>query len=206
MAKNDVISLARFHELVSGYGGAVDGEEIWLTRKPTRVERDEQGHLHSSTGMCMQYRDGWGFYAWHGVAVPEELILPPEYLIKDDWVQEKTLDVRRAFQERLGSERFVELVEGVCIDRGSQGTLIEITLEQDAERVAHYVQVKEPATPHPIFLRVPLSILYADEAVAQTMGNGGLEYGQELSIETACSTESGPVFACSNSDPGAVLL
>lgn len=180
LATNGVIFLARFNELVSGYGSTVGGEEIWLTRKPTRIERDERGRLHSSTGMCMQYRDGWGFFAWHGVSVPEELILSPEYLIKADWVQEKNLDVRRAFQERLGSERFVELVEGVSIDHGSHGTLIEITLEQEPERVVHYVQVKEPATPHPVFLRVPPSIMRVDEAVAWITGNGGLAYGQEL--------------------------
>jgi hypothetical protein len=181
LATNDVIFLARLNEMVSGYGSTVEGEEIWLTRKPTGIERDEQGRLHSSTGMCMQYRDGWGFYAWHGVAVPEELILSPEYLIKADWVQEKKLDVRQAFQKCLGSERFVELVEGVCLDRGSHGILIEITLEQEPERVAHYVQVKEPATPHPVFLRVPPSIMRVDEAVAWMIGNGGLEYGQKLS-------------------------
>jgi hypothetical protein len=40
--------------------------------------------LHSATGKCIEYHDGWGFYAWHGVHVPERVILAPEALTRDD--------------------------------------------------------------------------------------------------------------------------
>ncbi len=71
--ENKLIHLALFNEMVSGY--YLGSKEALLVRKPVILERDDQGRLHSASGMCMQYRDGWGFYAWHGVRVSEKIIL-----------------------------------------------------------------------------------------------------------------------------------
>ena len=51
----------------------------------------QQGRLHSATGKCLEYRDGWGFYAWHGVPVPEKAILTPEQLTREDFLQRAQL-------------------------------------------------------------------------------------------------------------------
>jgi hypothetical protein len=164
--ENDLIHFVLFNEMVSGY--QLGEQEARLVRMPTRVERDEQGRLHCASGRCMQYRDGWGFYAWHGVKVPEKLILHPEQLTKEEWLTEENLEVRRAMQERLGPDRFIELVGARCIDQGRRGTLMEVDLGNDPERVAHYVQVRDASTERLYFLRVPPSIQRADEAVAWT--------------------------------------
>src|SRR5581483_5675592 len=116
--ENTLIHLALFNEMVCGY--RLEREEAWLVRKPVRLERDEQGRLHSGDGMCIQYAGGWGFYAWHGVRVPERIILQPGALTRQDWMSEENLEVRRAIQERLGTDRFVELVGGKCIDAGKR--------------------------------------------------------------------------------------
>ena len=86
-----------------------------------------QGRLHSATGQCMEYRDGWGFYAWHGVRVPERVILAPEQLTREDFLQEPNVEVRRVMQERMG-ERFVRELGGQVIDTGPRGTLYEVAL------------------------------------------------------------------------------
>jgi hypothetical protein len=166
--ENKLIHLALFNEMVSGY--RLDSQEAWIVRKPVRLERDEQGRLHSATGMCMQYRDGWGFYAWHGVRCAEKLIMQPEQLTKEDWLHESNLEIRRIIQERLGNDRFVELVGGKCIDTGKRGRLIEIDLGSDPERVAHYVHVQDSSTERQYYLRVPPAIKKADAAVAWTFG------------------------------------
>lgn len=47
---NDLIHLALFNEMVSGY---LPGSKVaWLIRKPIRLERDAQGRLHSEDGSC----------------------------------------------------------------------------------------------------------------------------------------------------------
>jgi len=178
--ENKLIHMARFNEMVSGY--KLESGEARVVRKPTVLKWDEQGRLHNDSGSCIQYRDGWGAYAWHGVSVPEKLILHPEQVSRQDWIQERNAEVRRAIQERLGNERFVQLVGGVCIDWGKRGRLIEIDLgPDDPERVAHYVQVQDSSTRRHYYLRVPPSITRADEAIAWTFGLDarGYQPGQE---------------------------
>jgi hypothetical protein len=165
---NDLIHEARLSTMLSGY--RLGSKEAWLVRKPIRLERDSQGHFHSADGRCVQYRDGWGFYAWHGVRVPAKVALSPEALTKEDWRQEKNREVRLVIQERLGPERFIALVGGTCIDRSLRGELLVVDLGDDPERVAHYVHIQDNSTERHSYLRVPPIITRADEAVAWTFG------------------------------------
>jgi hypothetical protein len=175
--ENPLIHLALFNEMVSGF--LLGNKEAWLVRKPIHLELDEEGRLHSENGMCMQYRDGCSFYAWHGVCVPSQVILDPEHLTREVWADELNVEVRRAIQERLGSERFIALVGGTCIDQGPRGELIAIDLKDDPERVAHYVHVQDTSTERQYYLRVPPTITSADEAVAWTFGLSEQEYQPE---------------------------
>ncbi|HEY7414398.1 MAG TPA: hypothetical protein VH593_04340 [Ktedonobacteraceae bacterium] len=172
--ENELIHLALFNEMVSGY--RLGSKEAWLVRKPILLQRDAQGRLHSADGMCIQYRDGWGFYAWHGTRCPEKLILHPEQLTKEEWMNERNLEVRRAMQEQLGNERFVKLVGGKCIEQGWRADLIEVDLGNDPERVARFVRVKDTSTERIYYLRVPPTFDQADEALAWTFGLEGQDY------------------------------
>ncbi len=163
--------------MVSGYH--LGSREAWLIHKPIRLEQDEQGRLHCPDALCIQYSDGWGFYAWHGVLVSEQVILHPERLTREDWLQESNLEVRRIIQERLGPDRFIALVGGTCIDRGQRGKLLAVDLGDDPERVAHYIHVQDTSTERQYYLRVPPSISRADEAVAWTFGLDEQEYQPE---------------------------
>ncbi|QBD75737.1 hypothetical protein EPA93_06840 [Ktedonosporobacter rubrisoli] len=172
--ENKLIHWALFNELVSGY--RLQSKEAWLVRKPILLECDEQGRLHSASGRCLQYRDGWGWYAWHGVRMPEKIILHPQQLTREDWLQEHNVEVRRVIQEQLGNDRFVELIGGKYIDTGTRGNLIEVDLGNDPEGVAHYVQVRDASTQRQYSLRVPPSIRRADEAIAWTFGLDSQDY------------------------------
>jgi hypothetical protein len=103
VAPNAGHALAHFNELVSGYWES-QGEAI-LIRRPRVLGRDAQGFLHSEQGKCLEYHDGWGFYAWHGVRVSEQVILRPETLTREDFLNEHNVEMRRVIQERMG-ERF----------------------------------------------------------------------------------------------------
>jgi hypothetical protein len=82
LAPNDLPALALFNERVSGYWLGEDTAVV--VRRPETLALDTQGHLHSETGTCMEYRDGWGFYARHGVRVPERLILALNHPMQAD--------------------------------------------------------------------------------------------------------------------------
>ncbi len=160
-------AFARFNERVSGYW--LGQEEAYLVRHPRMLACDQQCRLHSATGKCIEYRDGWGFYAWHGVLVPERVILAPEELTRKDFLNETNVEVRRVMQERMGQERFVHELGGVEQDTSPRGTLYEVRLPAgDPERVARYVQVQDASTERRYFLRVPPTMQTAAEAVAWT--------------------------------------
>src|SRR5262249_41775456 len=166
LAPNDSHALTLFNARVSGYwlGQGV----ALLVRRPHRLILDNAGRLHSASHKCVEYPDGWGFYAWHGVRVPEKVILAPEALTREDFLGEHDLEARRAIQERMGP-RFVSELRGKALDEGPCGTLYEVRLPAgDPERVARYVQVQDASTPRQYMLRVPPTVETAEEAVAWT--------------------------------------
>src|ERR1051326_778015 len=81
LAPNALHALAHFNEQVSGYWLGKRGALV--VRRPRLLTRDAAGRLHSATSRCIEYHDGWGFYAWHGVRVPERVILAPEKLTRE---------------------------------------------------------------------------------------------------------------------------
>jgi hypothetical protein len=166
--------MALFNEMVTGYH--LGANEAWVVRKPIRLERDDRGRLHSDSGMCVQYRDGWGFYAWHGVRVPERIIMAPGELTREDWLNESNLEVRRVIQERLDAEQFVRLIGAKIIHQDACGELVEIDLGTDPERVARYVHVQDASTPREYYLRVPPTIERARAGVAWTFNIPEAEY------------------------------
>ena len=108
--------LAHFNQMVSGYWF---GKDVALVvRKPRLLAFDDAGRLHSATGRCVEYRDGWGFFAWHGVPVPERVILEPDTLTREDFLGESNVEARRIIQERMGAERFVWELAATYIDGG----------------------------------------------------------------------------------------
>jgi hypothetical protein len=160
-------SLSVFNQLVSGYW--LGRNLALVVRRPRLLSRDEAGRLHSATGKAVAYPDGWGCYAWHGTPVPERFILAPEGLTREDFLNEPNIEMRRVIQERMGT-RFVEELGGTVIDAGPHGTLYEVELPDDPEEVAYYVQVQDASTARRYYLRVPPTVLTAEEAVAWTFG------------------------------------
>jgi hypothetical protein len=171
LAQSEVDALVHFTTLVSGYW--LGRETALVVRRPTLLCLDAAGDVHSATGRCVTYADGWGCYAWHGVRVPEQVILAPETLARDDFVQAKNVEVRRVIQERMG-EQFMKKLGGVVLDSGPRGTLYEVCVlavdpeEDELEEVVRYVQVQDASTERQYFLRVPPTIQTAAEAVAWT--------------------------------------
>ena len=125
LAPNALHALAHFNELVSGY--LLGREEAILVRRPRLLARDSEGRLHSAIGKCIEHHDGWGFFAWHGVEVSEQVILRPETLTREDFLHATNVEVRRVIQERMG-ERFVAEPGGQAMDTGPRGMRLRSTL------------------------------------------------------------------------------
>ena len=175
-------ALARVNEQVSGYWLSKD--EALLARRPRVLARDAEARLHSATGPCLEFSDGWGIAAWHGVVVPEQVILAPETLTREDFLGAWDIEVRRIIQERMGAQ-FMANMGGAVIDSGPRGTLYEVVLPPPVSawvrrwRVVRYVQVQDASTERQYFLCVPPTIQTAAEAVAWSFQMTVEEYAPE---------------------------
>ncbi|HEY1387988.1 MAG TPA: hypothetical protein VGF38_05545 [Ktedonobacterales bacterium] len=161
---NDLHAFAHFNELVSGYW--LGRQRAIIVRRPRVLARDAAGRLHSATGKCVEYRDGWGLYAWHGTQATEKSIMAPETLTREDFLNAPNFEMERFIQERMG-DRFMAELGGQVIDAGPAGVLYEVVLgEREPKRVARYVQLQDASTARQYFLYVPSTIQTAAEAAA----------------------------------------
>ncbi len=75
---------------------------VMAVERPTHVDRDAQGRLHSETRLAIAWPDGWGVYSWHGVRVPAWLIEHPEQITAEKIDQEPNAAIRRVMIARFG--------------------------------------------------------------------------------------------------------
>src|SRR5487761_240463 len=74
-----------------------------VTDRPAVLCRAALGGLHAEHGPAIAYRDGWGFWAWHGRRVPRWVVESPtlEAISRED-----NVEIRRCAIESMGWERF----------------------------------------------------------------------------------------------------
>ncbi len=150
-----------------------------LSDRPTEITRDNRGRLHNETGMVMRYADGWGFYAWHGILVPDYVILLPEPIDLEMIEAEPNVEVRRVLIERFGLDNYLKERQVIKIHQDKCGILYRMNLQGDEPvLVVHVVN----SSPEPdgsykeYFLRVPPTMTRARQAIAWTFGLTEEEY------------------------------
>ena len=85
---------------------------VVLTDRPTTINRDKEGRLHSGDGPTLAYADGYELYSWHGTRVPADLI--------GGWtipqiVAERNTEVRRCAVERMGWDVFLAEADATLV-------------------------------------------------------------------------------------------
>ena len=80
----------------------------FVSDRPTAYGLDTQGRLHGDSAMCMEFADGYGFYAWHGVRVSEDIIMHPETITIEQIDNERNAEMRRILLTRFGEARYIE--------------------------------------------------------------------------------------------------
>jgi hypothetical protein len=83
-------------------------EFVMVCERPTHIDRDDQGRLHSTTRKAIRWPDGWGLYRVHGIDVPGELIEHPESLTVARIDAEKNAEVRRVLIEMYGMGKYLQ--------------------------------------------------------------------------------------------------
>ena len=111
--------IAQHYEALSLHGGYSwpNSRFLILCDRPMLIERDERGRLHSDSGPSIAWRDGYSLHSWHGITVPERVIMDPESLTLDDIRQEGNAERRRVMIERIGLETLLRRSEHTVLDK-----------------------------------------------------------------------------------------
>jgi len=146
-----------------------------LCEPPVDLFLDEQGCPHAEDGPAIRYGDGWEIYALHGVVLRSDQVLSPSIA---DILRPSSERAREVLLERFGWPFFLERT-GAWIeqqdDYGKLWCLPAFDLTSVSQIDFHFKVVEVVnSTPEPDgsfrhhFLRVPLEIETAREAVAWT--------------------------------------
>lgn len=155
-----------------------------VVERPSKLERDERGRLHSLNGASISWPDGWGLYSVNGVRVPAQVIEQPESITVADIESEQNAEVRRVMLDRYGLDRFLRESGAQKVQQDRFGELyaralggldyrfvrvLNSTPEPDGTYKSYVLQVDLAPNGRP-----PKS---AHEAVAATFGLTPEEYG-----------------------------
>ena len=105
--------------------------------RPSRIVRERVGpdgwgshRLHCEDGPAVAW-EGWSIYAWHGVRVPEQVILAPETLTAEQITSEPNQEVRRAMIERTGWDRYLDMTGAAPVQQDQYGAHYRVRLNED---------------------------------------------------------------------------
>lgn len=137
---------------------------------PEIIKLDAQNRPHCDNGPSYRWRDGWGFYHWHGVQVPKEWIENKNTLTATDALRIDNAELRRAACEILGWENVISQLKAVEIDADLDpeiGTLLRVDLPNAPQE--QFLRVK-CGTGRLFVMPVPPNMRSAVEAQAWLWG------------------------------------
>jgi hypothetical protein len=153
-------------ELAQSAGWALPYTKVCFVSERHNILRlDAQNRLHCEDGPAVAYPDGWGVYAWHGVRVPEALIMQP--VTRETIFKETNIERRRVLFERVGSERFMDIMQAEIVshDVDGFGNKRELLRAGVGERVYLAARYVDPSTGRVYITQVPPEV----ESIQQAM-------------------------------------
>lgn len=140
-----------------------------LAERRSVLNLDTLNRFHCENGLAIGYPDGWGVYAWHGVRVPEWVIMRPQDITPDNIMSEENAEIARVMLERYGQDNFIRDGGFSQVQSDDYGELYRVEFQNDDEPIVA-VKVKDASTDREYFLYVPPHITSAHEGVAWTFG------------------------------------
>ncbi len=161
---------------------------LWCPLPRTVNFNPENLELHGEDEPSLAWNEHFQLFHWNGTEVPRKLIEAPNHISRNDFISVRNAEVRRCFQEKLGSERFSQLfdLEKIDEDLDLQGNMQFLYRSKELDNIAkehlHFAEVTCPSTGRKYFLSVPPQIRNVWEAVAWTFGKTKEEYKPETEL------------------------
>jgi hypothetical protein len=97
---------------------------VMVCNRPKVINRDARGELHSETGKAIEWPDGWGFHALHGIRFDRDPDLWKKIVSGKLTATELTaitdVDQRRVAMTYLKGEDFIKQMKAVLVDEGQE--------------------------------------------------------------------------------------
>lgn len=160
--------------LVESCGGVCWGRDVAvIVDRPAAIRRDQDGRLHSTTTLAVEYRDGWGVAAVRGTRVPNEWVLQP--LDPRTVLTEPNVERRMAAATIVGWDAVLRSVDARVIDRDPDPMFGEL-LEADL-----------PDSPGQRFLRAQCGtgrtvVVLASRDARTAVEAGAMSYGIDVDL------------------------
>ena len=106
--------------------------------RPTKILLDENRQLHAEGETALEYIDGSGYYAYHGVVLPEQYgtIHPTQW--RSQWVlSEENRQLKQVLLKEIGAIRLCQELSLIEIETGGEYTLF--SLDENTDTKATYI-------------------------------------------------------------------
>lgn len=163
--------------LKNGPFDLISYKDVAIVMKFPHIYYNQAHRLHREDGPAVEFKDGTKAWLWNGVVFNDPLMWTnPDAIDRDYILKEKNAERRRGIQEKLGAERFAEVLGTIVVDEdidhnGKPMRLLK-TAEKDeiAEDHIFFADVICPSTDRRYFLTVPPTVSNVWDAVAFTFG------------------------------------
>jgi len=129
---DDIVKLDAMADVSRTVGWMSPWENICLfSDRPSAMRHDELGRLHSLEKATIEFRDGWGCYAYNGLIIPGEWIYDKKSLSAKTALTWANIEQRRAAIEIVSWAKILKDLDAKVIDEDGDpliGTLVEVEL------------------------------------------------------------------------------
>jgi len=155
-----------FQGIVRNCGWMFPYEKICLMcDRPRVLSFDDANRLHSEASRAIEFADGFGIYAYHGVTVPEQYgkLYPEQW--RSEWIlSEENAELRRVLIQGIGYDRICQELQASPLDSWQEYSLLRIDDPVDEEEI-YLLKMTCPSTGFIHALRVPPDVKSAREAI-----------------------------------------
>ncbi|MEG5064700.1 leucine-rich repeat domain-containing protein [Microcoleus sp. B3-A4] len=136
----------------------------YVCDRPRHLRFDSQHRLHAEAEPAIELADGWNFYYYHGVRLPDNYGKVHPNLWKAEWLlSESNAELKRVLIQGIGCDRIIQELAAEQIDSWQEYALLRID-NADVEPI-YLLKMTCPSTGFIHALRVPPDLTSAREAI-----------------------------------------
>lgn len=156
-----------FQELTHHCGWIIPSDQgLRVCDRAYQLRVDAANRPHAEGEPALEFKDGFGLYAYHGIPLPERYgkVHPEQW--QAAWILEETnAELRRVLIDRIGYNRICQELEADELDSWKEYTLLRVKNWQFTNEAVLLLKMTCPSTRHIHALRVPPDLTTARGAI-----------------------------------------